>query len=225
MPKASSTKAAVQAAIERLEQHRQQLLDDIVAKGRAVRVPSEVIAVGGEEHAEDAIAEWKARKTKELRDAGETKAVLFDDPTVICTGVPRAGTKYAARLEREIEAGKYQSPISESRPKETPIEESAPPRNDVAGMQAPEVEASPPTPFIATVRRPRDDRDPGMILEASYVIVGSLLRVTDNEGKALGSANVAPGDDLLGIARRITREWWAKNGAADLPPQRPASIW
>jgi hypothetical protein len=55
----------------------------------AIRVPLYVV-VGKPGEAAAAIEAAKAEKLAELREAGETREVHFDEPLVIVTGVPRA---------------------------------------------------------------------------------------------------------------------------------------
>lgn len=76
------------AAIERLEAERQRRVEERIAQGKAIRVPlCVVIHDPGQEAAE--VESAKADKLAELRKAGETREIVFDEPLVIITGVPR----------------------------------------------------------------------------------------------------------------------------------------
>jgi hypothetical protein len=77
------------AAIERLEAEKRRRLDEKVARGEAVRMPlSLVVHDPGQVAAE--IESVKATKLAELRQAGETREVVWDEPLAIVTGVPRS---------------------------------------------------------------------------------------------------------------------------------------
>jgi hypothetical protein len=85
--------SVIAAAIAKLEAEKQSPIEDKIAKGEAVRVPSIVVGSPASANAE------KARRLAELRAAGETREVIFgfkpadgsDAREVIVTGVPRAG--------------------------------------------------------------------------------------------------------------------------------------
>jgi hypothetical protein len=67
-----------------LEQRRRE--DERVAAGQAVRLPLYLV---GEQDIAEAIEGAKARKLAELRAVGDQRALIFDEPFVITTGVPR----------------------------------------------------------------------------------------------------------------------------------------
>ena len=74
------------AAIERLEaEHKRRIK---VAKGEALRVP--LWAVCQPEQVAAEIERVKVSRLAELRQAGETREVVWDEPLVIMTGVPRS---------------------------------------------------------------------------------------------------------------------------------------
>jgi hypothetical protein len=94
--------AKLQAALEQLETERQRRIDERVEKGEAIRVPSIVVGAAGSVNAE------KARRLAELREAGETREIIFgfkhadgsDAIEVIVTGVPRRGRDDGADYPR-----------------------------------------------------------------------------------------------------------------------------
>jgi hypothetical protein len=96
------------AELERqLEAEKERRIDEKIARGEAIRVPLErhpngmlVAIVTGVPRGESKIvandAPYRARKVAELRAAGETREIYFEEPAeddigVIVTGVPRAG--------------------------------------------------------------------------------------------------------------------------------------
>jgi hypothetical protein len=88
-----SEKQKFAAALEQLEEEKRRRIDEKIAKGEAVRVPSPVVVVGVEQLTDALIERAKEDKLAELRAAGEKREVYFeaDKPTVIVTGVPRTG--------------------------------------------------------------------------------------------------------------------------------------
>jgi hypothetical protein len=86
----------------RVLEERERRAKAKVERGEAV-LEQIFVVVGGAEDADDAVVSAKAQRLSELRAAGETKEVIFTDPNVIITGVPRPGRdpKYVARLERD----------------------------------------------------------------------------------------------------------------------------
>jgi hypothetical protein len=91
-----------------------------------------------------------------------------------------------------------------------PIEAKPPPP-----LPQPPPERPPSSPrhrVCCTVRRPDPDKgDPGQIIEASYTVTGSLLRVYDDGERELGTATLQPGDDAEAAARRVLREKHGKH--------------
>jgi hypothetical protein len=96
------------AAIERLTTHKERLVEEKIMKGKAVRALLNVV-VGGPEEIATVMETEKARKRAEMQAAGETREIIFDEPLVIVTGVPRweRDEEYAAALER----GDYKVPV------------------------------------------------------------------------------------------------------------------
>jgi hypothetical protein len=80
------------AAIAKLEAEKQRRLEEKIGKGHAILIPcDQALVIGGPEGAEAVVAEYKARELAKLRAAGETREVVFEEPMVIITGVPRPG--------------------------------------------------------------------------------------------------------------------------------------
>ena len=62
-----------------------------------------------------------------------------------------------------------------------------------------------------TVRLPDPEKgDPGQIIEGSYSLSDSVLRVYDETGRLLGTDTLRPGDDAGHAARKILKESGAK---------------
>ena len=76
----------IKAAIERLEQERERLIAEKIEKGLAVRASPLVVG------SPDEIDAARAREIAALREAGETREIVFGDGEieVIITGVPRS---------------------------------------------------------------------------------------------------------------------------------------
>jgi|SRR6516162_8585321 hypothetical protein len=82
-------KQKLAAALEQLEAEQRRRDDERVATGAAVRSPLYVVT-HGEESVADAIEEAKTRKLAELQASGDQRAIIFDEPFLIHTGVPRS---------------------------------------------------------------------------------------------------------------------------------------
>jgi hypothetical protein len=86
----------------RVLEERERRAKAKVERGEAV-LEQIFVVVGGAEDADDAVVSAKAERLAELRAAGQTKEIIFADPNVIITGVPRPerDPKYVERQERE----------------------------------------------------------------------------------------------------------------------------
>jgi hypothetical protein len=83
----------LEAALAQLEAEKQRRIDEKVERGEAVRLAAPVVIVGVPQPTAGLMERAKAKKIAELRAAGEKREIHFDadTPTVIVTGVPRAG--------------------------------------------------------------------------------------------------------------------------------------
>ena len=79
----------LEAALAELEAEKQRRIDEKVAGGEAVCMPLTIVL---REHTDVAalVEAEKARQIAKLRQAGDKREVLFDEPVLINTGVPRA---------------------------------------------------------------------------------------------------------------------------------------
>jgi hypothetical protein len=149
------------AAIERLEAERQRRFEERIAQGKAIRVPLCVVVEDpGQEAAEVESAE--ADKLAELRKAGETREVIFDEPMVIITGVPR-----------DADFGKDWAPLPPTKPYDRHDADDEP-RAPAITRPSEAHEGEPyegPHPIHVQLRCSDPERgDPGQIVEGSFTI-------------------------------------------------------
>src|SRR5262249_30193807 len=88
----------IKAAIERLEQERERLIAEKIEKGLAVRASPLVVG------SPDEIDAARAREIAALREAGETREIVFGDGEieVIITGRAALGARPSASAQREL---------------------------------------------------------------------------------------------------------------------------
>jgi hypothetical protein len=182
------------AAIERLEAERQRRVEERIAQGKAIRVPLCVVVEDpGQEAAEVESAE--ADKLAELRKAGETREVIFDEPMVIITGVPR-----------DADFGKDWAPLPSTKPYDRHDADDEPRKPAI--VRPSEEPAEPLVEHRIRVQvAPPTENDPGAIVEGTYTLTeGGLLRVYDTDQNLLGTEHLGPGADAGAAARRVLRE-------------------
>jgi hypothetical protein len=188
---------------------RKDLERRTIERGDAIHVPLPTIVVSAGEDADTLIEKEKARLTAELRKAGETREVVFDEPLVIFTGVPRGPDR----------AEKDWAPLSPTNPYDRYSEPRKPAGNNAgkATAEHSEVEAvkrpdEGPHRIIVQVRPPYPERgDHGEVAEGTYTVAGNVVRVEDMEGRSLGGQALRPTDDPKAVARKILREKRAPN--------------
>jgi hypothetical protein len=208
------------AAIARLEAEKQRRIDEKVARGEAVRVdPLGVLVFGvaSDEQIAAAVAGAKAKRIAELRAAGETREIFFDespdDISVIVTGVPRCGRDEddegyddeappVAKAEDRAEDFTARKRVAEAlHAVDRPMPTTPPP--------APSTESEPyeGPHHIHAQTRGSGPGDPGAIVEGSFTISsGGIVHVKDAEGRLLGTHVLQPMEDAAGQARKILRE-------------------
>jgi hypothetical protein len=196
---ASEIDAEKLAAFEALL--RKDLERRMIERGEAVHVPLYVV-VGDPGEVAAEIESVKARKRAELRKAGETREIVFDEPMVIITGVPGGPDR---------DWGKSGLATSPSKPAEDRYEVFGGQKRvtrPVPGHSAPPAPSVPdegPHRIIVQVRPPDPERgDHGEIAEAVYAIRRGVLHVDDGD-RELGSQRLQPGDDPRVVARAILR--------------------
>jgi hypothetical protein len=201
------------AALTRLEQERERRINEKIESGAAIRKPLVIVAAAGPVD----VAQARKNELARLRKAGERREVYFDE-RVILTGVPRPGRD-------TDDDGNYSRPVSE--PKPTP---SICDRRSAGGAPAPFAVSEPqPTapkqieraesPVVrrvyVTVERPSETNPGGAIVEGSYWIEDGMVKVTDLQGRLLGTQPINPGDDAEAAARAVLRK---KRGSAFYAP-------
>jgi len=64
---------------------------------------------------------------------------------------------------------------------------------------------------IVVTTEPATATSPGAIAEGTYTIAGDKIRVKNDRGKLVGTAEFVPGEDAALIARRILRRGRAQS--------------
>jgi hypothetical protein len=137
----------------------------------------------------------KAIKLAELRKAGERREVIFDEPMVINTGVPRNADfgKDWLPLPPTKPYDRY-AVASEEPPKPAIVRPSEEPADLVEHRI--QVQVAPPT-----------ERNPGAIVEGTYTLTeDGVVRVYDADHNLVGTEHLHPGADAGAAARRVLRE-------------------
>jgi hypothetical protein len=186
----------LKAAFEVLNAQRDRRIDERVAKGEAVRVPlSLVVHDPGQVAAE--VESAKADKIAELRSAGEAREVVWDEPMVIITGVPRSS-----------DFGKDWAPLPPAKPYDRYAVASDEPRKPAIVRPSEE----PAEPLVAhriqvQVAPPTED-SPGEVVEGTYTLAeDGVLRVYDGDRNLLGTDHLPPGGRRRrGRAASVARE-------------------
>jgi hypothetical protein len=209
-----------EAAIERLEEYRQRLIQEKVARNEAVlRSEGPIIVTGSP--CKKKLQELKARQQRDEHG----REIFYDDnnPRIIVTGVPRApfpcpecdGSCAVKRGEPPLPGAAYQRELEKRK------HEPAPPLR----REPTPVPALPPAPtewwpFRVQIRAGNGGDDPGQIIEGRYGVTEQTVYVEDDQGKpwfraapavsfqANGSAGLpaprdSPGTTFLSASRRF----------------------
>jgi hypothetical protein len=230
-------KQKLKVALEQLEIEKQRRIEEKADRGEIVRVPLNrnpdgsliPVVVGVPRRGDDTRAAYRARKVAELRAAGETREILFEEPgpdevAMIVTGVPRRGRDDPD--DPPVQAHKASKPDTEN-PRRSEGEALRLSESDslcaTFARPEPEPEPSEPRPIMVQIRAP-DERDvAGVIARGVYRYTDNMVRVWDTEGELLGSAPLRPGDDPQAAAKKLLREKCGGTGfyAPISPPRRP----
>jgi len=186
--------AKLKAARDQLRKEREDIINNAIEAGTAVRV-----SVGVTQHGGDIMQE-KERVTEELRRKGERREIYFDE-LVIETGVPRS-REYFERSGANID----QSP---EQPRPRPGEAIRAPDALRAQYQRPpqaDAPATEPRQVRATIELPHEASPQGTIAEGTYQVVGNdMVLVRDSRGNPLGRVTLKPGEDPEAAARQLLK--------------------
>jgi hypothetical protein len=196
-PKELSDPAKLEAAIEELQAERERRVTARIEAGEAIRYELRGVVVHDHENAATVIGAAKERKIAELRRAGEHREVIFDDPVVIQTGVPRARSGWIVHGEVDASPGPAIELI------DSKVEPDAPPRVDETESSM----SSEPRRIVVQVEWPGGLHPEGVIVEGEYSISNGTVYVRDAAGNSIGSAPLT-GQHPDIIARRILRAKW-----------------
>jgi hypothetical protein len=195
-------------AIEQLEAERRRREDERIAAGTAIRLPLDVVAPPGVDDIEELLAQAKSAKLAAARADGDDREILFEEPQVLVTGVPRGDDfgKWEHKLFEPQYPDRYAATTT-VRPRKDD--------NDNVPQPAPKDWKS----IRVQVTAPNEATgDPGRVIEAEYVAVGNQVRVRyDGRGYI---ETFTLGDDPLAIARRLLRAKWDKHGGDFYAPIR-----
>jgi hypothetical protein len=199
------------AALEQLEAEQRRREDEKIAAGQAVRLPLDCV-VGVDGDANKLVEEAKAHKIAAARAAGETREIIFEQPTILVTGVPRGG-EFGKWEQREPLLAQYPNRYAaEDRPTATAPPKPAPVDPDTLEWRK----------ILVTIASPRDERDPGIVAEGRFAVDGKTLYVKDQQGKVF-SQDIKPGDNAEHAARRLLKEKHGQHGefygAVRYPPR------
>jgi hypothetical protein len=190
------------AAIEELEQERRRREDERIAAGTAIRLPLTVVMQPGE----DAAQAIERAKAQHIQPADEKREVLFEEPEVVITGVPRSDDfgKWSDEVVGPQYPDRYATTAARPPAPPSPVARTEPPRW---------------TKIQTQVTAPSEGGLGGVIAEGWYAIVGSELRVEDWRGRVFAHP-IAPGDDAAALARKVLREKWASHDGGFNDPIR-----
>jgi len=65
--------------------------------------------------------------------------------------------------------------------------------------------------FFVTTSPPSAGNPEGAVAYGSYAVAGDKIRVRNDRGKLVGTAELMPGEDVLSVARRILRRGRAQS--------------
>src|ERR1700757_621319 len=90
MSRAPTDPEKLAAAIQQLEAERRRREDERIAAGTAIREPLLVVVPPDAEETDKLIEETKAARLAALRAQGDGREILFREPELLLTGVPRS---------------------------------------------------------------------------------------------------------------------------------------
>jgi hypothetical protein len=192
----------IEAAIARIKAEKERRLVEKVEAGEIVSVPLFVVA-GSETEARTKVEQAKADKLAELRAAGDQREVVWD-VTMIVTGVRKhgeaAGPAWVPTAPPFLPRPERDEVVEEEVVREEPGKKL--PENGKKVPQPPVIE----TYVQVQVRQCHDDDDPGEIAEGWFSIDGKTLKLTDKNGRFVGSHVMLEGENARVVAKQLLRE-------------------
>jgi hypothetical protein len=197
------------AAIERLEAEKQRRRDEKIAKSEAVLAPlCVVLGVVTDAEAAAEIESAKAREVVRLREAGERREIIFDEPLVLITGVPGCDESFDGEaIAKEDTALRVEDFGARRRVSEALNAVDRPMPNSPAPVSAEEpAELLEEHRIYVQVAPPTENDPAGAIVEGSYSLTeDGVLRVYDVDGNPIGTEHLSPDADAVAAARRVLR--------------------
>jgi hypothetical protein len=195
------------AAIERLEAEKQRRRTEKIAKGEAVCVPlCIVLGVASDEEVAAEIESAKAREAARLREGGERREIIFEEPEVLITGVPGCDESFEP-ITKEDKALRVEDFSARRRVSEALNAVDKPMPNSPAPVSAEEpAELLEEHRIYVQVAPPTENDPAGAIVEGSYSLTeDGVLRVYDVDGNPIGTEHLSPDADAVAAARRVLR--------------------
>ena len=199
------------AQIEAIEAAQQRRIIDKINSGEAVLLPPKVTVIGCPKAVPDE-AKHDAQGRQIIYGTLTEDGHIDEGISVIVTGVPRAGRDADDAI---ISSPSPKSPSSSyycgtcdgwfpsriHRCIPIPGNPKGPPLRS-AQVQSSEEWHS----LVVQVRPPCQEYPAGQIQEYKYQATDDVVRVVSLDGRAIGSASVAPNDDIKIAARKVIRE-------------------
>ena len=181
----------LEAALEALQAEKERRTAAKVEAGEAVRQELVIIVGGLAEATPELIEKTRAAKLATIRAAGEKRDVIFDEPTIVVTGVPRAPDFCA---------------IKSDAPQAWPSAPESPSVTVAPLLSVSPVENIDSTYVWVTKRPPKHDDDPGEVMDGYYSVTDGELMLTDSGHRHLASRKLRQGEAALDVARQLLRK-------------------
>jgi len=196
-----------QAALEQFEAEYSRRIDEKVEKGIAIRVPLPMAVVGVPEEADTARESAQVARLAELKAAGETREIYFEDGiAVIITGVPRSGRDAEDAVERLVarakQTGYPSDPLQAKAVKAREAPQAPPP---------PEPEPEPEARRVRVTIELPTDNNLGSVVDGYYFVQDEMVYVSDALKRPLGRLALNPGDNPEIVARRLLKSKYCGN--------------
>jgi hypothetical protein len=209
----------IEAVLAQLELERRKREDERIAAGQAVRLSLDcVVHPGGDVDA--ILAAAKADRIAAARANGEQREIIFDEPLLLFTGVPRASTPDDWKPEPNENDVAYRPRPAATPPISAPPAPAAPAATESAPEHSSSRPSAEPPPewqrAWVTIASPRDERDCGIVEEIKYRVEGGALYIELRDGRAFRSS-IGANDDVLAAARALARTKIGRHTSFDQP--------